>query len=165
MQANDVFIKMFERVQEVASNAIKGLTEEQLAMRPDGKGNSIAWMVWHISRVQDSYIAQFADREQLWTSESWFDRFALPLDSQATGYGHTSDEVASVRASAELLEQYLTAVIKQTVQYLGGLTADDYGEIIDTSYNPPVTLGVRLVSITSDITQHAGQIAYVRGLL
>ena len=37
--------------------------------------------------------------------------------------------------------------------------------VVDRTWDPPVTLGVRLVSILDDDTQHAGQAAYVRGLL
>lgn len=42
---------------------------------------------------------------------------------------------------------------------------DDFDRVVDTAWDPPVTLGVRLVSVYDDATQHAGQAAYLRGLL
>ena len=45
------------------------------------------------------------------------------------------------------------------------LTDDDLDRIVDTSWDPPVTLGVRLISVLSDDLQHAGQAAFVRGVL
>jgi hypothetical protein len=37
--------------------------------------------------------------------------------------------------------------------------------VVDASWDPPVTLGVRLVSVISDDLQHAGQAAYLRGMI
>jgi long-chain acyl-CoA synthetase len=92
-------------------------------------------------------------------------RFGLPLDIADTGYGHGSGEVAAVRvASAELLTGYNDAVIEQTTRYVRGLADADLDRIVDRRWDPPVTLGVRLVSVISDDLQHAGQAAYVRGL-
>ena len=53
----------------------------------------------------------------------------------------------------------------RTRSFLGSLTADDLDRVVDEAWDPPVTLGVRLVSIADDDIQHAGQAAYVRGLL
>ena len=52
----------------------------------------------------------------------------------------------------------------QAVRYAQRLTDADLGRIVDERWDPPVTLGVRLISVISDGLQHAGQAAYVRGL-
>jgi hypothetical protein len=36
---------------------------------------------------------------------------------------------------------------------------------VDDYWDPPVTLGVRLVSIISDDLQHVGQAAFIRGVI
>jgi hypothetical protein len=56
-------------------------------------------------------------------------------------------------------------VYDQTVRYISSITDDDLPRIVDTSFDPPVTLAVRLVSVISDDLQHAGQAAFVRGLI
>ncbi len=165
MKPADVFIDLFERVLENGLAAVAGLDLDQLAHRPAPDTNSIAWLVWHTARGQDTQVAHLAGTEQVWFSQGWVERFGLPIDAQDHGYGHTSEQVGQVRAGAELLAGYLRAVHAATVDYLRGLTEDDLDEVVDTDWDPPVTRGVRLVSIVDDDAQHVGQAAYLRGLL
>jgi hypothetical protein len=96
--AADLLIDALGRVRETVHTAVEGLDEEQLAVRLDPQANSIAWLVWHLTRVQDDHLAEVADSEQLWTREGWARRFGFPFDDSAVGYGHTSAEVAAVQA-------------------------------------------------------------------
>ena len=166
MTSADLLVDAFGRIREIVHEVVTGLTPEQLAFRVDGDANSIAWLVWHLTRIQDDHIAGIADTEQVWTSGGWADRFALPLATAETGYGHDPGQVAAVRVdSADLLTGYHDAVHDRTVEYVGTLTDKDLERIVDTAWDPPVTLAVRLVSVISDDLQHAGQAAYVRGLI
>jgi uncharacterized damage-inducible protein DinB len=70
-----------------------------------------------------------------------------------------------VRVAADLLVEYAEAVHRRSRDYLSGLSEDDLDRVVDRRWDPPVTLGVRLVSVIDDDTQHLGQAAYVRGLL
>jgi len=154
------------RIQEVVHEAVEGLTAEELATTPDRGGNSVAWLVWHLTRVQDDHIAEVTDREQIWTAEDWHGRFGLPFRPSATGFGHSPAQVAEVRvADGALLTGYYDAVHEAALDYLAGLTGTDLDRIVDERWDPPVTLGVRLVSLISDDLQHAGQAAYLRGIL
>jgi uncharacterized damage-inducible protein DinB len=155
----------FDRVRQVVHAAVDNLSDDQLAHRIDGQANSIAWLVWHLTRVQDDHIAEVADHEQVWLADGWQERFGLPFDRDETGYGQTSDEVGQVRVSAELLAGYFDAVHQQTLDYVAGLSGADLDRVVDDRWDPPVTLGVRLVSVISDDMQHVGQAMYARGLL
>lgn len=139
-------------------------SEADLVYRPDADANSIAWLLWHLSRAIDRQVAEIGGREPVWTAAGWADRFALPLDVSDTGYGHTSDQVAAVQAPADLLVGYHDAVQQMTSEVIDGLDAADLERIIDRRWDPPVTVGVRLVSILADCLQHLGQAAYVLGL-
>lgn len=163
--ATDLLTDAFQRVEGVVRRAVDGLDEAALTYRADPDANTIVWLVWHLTRVQDDHLADVAGTEQVWTKDGWAERFALPLDTDATGYGHSFAEVAEVRGvSAADLLGYHEAVCASTVAYLATLSDEDLDRIVDSSYTPPVTLGVRLMSIIIDDTQHAGQAAYVRGL-
>jgi hypothetical protein len=70
-----------------------------------------------------------------------------------------------VRATADLLLGYYNAVHDATLAYLSTVTAADLDRVVDTRWDPPVTLGVRLVSVVADDLQHAGQAEYIRGLV
>jgi uncharacterized damage-inducible protein DinB len=160
-----LLIESLGRVRESGLAVVDGLSADQLATRPAPDANSIAWLVWHLARVQDDHVAEVAGTEQVWTAQGYADRFGLPFDVRDIGYGHSSEEVGRVRADADLLASYLSAVHAQTVAYLETVTEDDLDRVVDRRWDPPVTLGVRLVSVVNDDTQHVGQAAYVRGLL
>ena len=155
----------FGRVQEAVQDAVEGLSPDALAWRPGPRANTIAWLVWHLTRVQDDHVAELAGAEALWTAEGWVDRFGLPFARGATGYGQDPAEVGAVRASADLLAGYSQAVHRRTFAYLEDVTERDLDRVVDERWEPPVTLAVRLVSVLCDDLQHAGQAAYVRGLL
>jgi uncharacterized damage-inducible protein DinB len=166
MTSADLLVDAFGRIRETVHEAVTGLTAEQLAFRVDGDANSIAWLVWHLTRIQDDHIAGVAGTEQVWTADGWVERFGLPFHPQAHGYGHSSDDVAAVRVeSAELLIRYHDAVHERTIRFVTGLTDADLPRVVDDYWDPPVTLGVRLVSVISDDLQHAGQAAFIRGVI
>ena len=165
MNEAEVLAEAFDRIKGSVHNTVGGLTDEQLAHRIDGRSNSIAWLVWHLSRVQDDHVAGVAGREQVWIADGWVERFDLPFDPREHGYGHSSDQVAAVRVPAQLLLDYYDAVHEQTLAYLGTLNGADLDQVVDEGWDPPVTLGVRLISVVNDDLQHVGQAAFVRGLL
>ncbi len=164
MDFRDVLTDCFGRIREATHGAVEGCSDAVLTYRGDPDANSIAWLVWHLTRIQDDHVAGVAGTEQLWTADGWHERFALPFDVSATGYGQSSDEVAAVTASAELLLGYHDAVHDGTLRFVGGLEAGDLDRIVDERWDPPVTLAVRLVSVVADDLEHAGQAAFVRGL-
>ncbi|MBE1878213.1 mycothiol transferase [Myceligenerans pegani] len=165
MNGADLLVDAFGRIREEVHAAVAGLTPDELAWRADPDANSVAWLVWHLTRVQDDHVADVAGVDQAWTHHGWADRFGLPLPIRDTGYGHRREEVAAVRATPDLLTGYHDAVHERTIEYVSGLTDGDLDRVVDTSWDPPVTLGVRLVSVFDDDAQHAGQAALVRGIL
>jgi hypothetical protein len=155
----------FDRLPGLVERAVDGLGTDELCTRLDAEANTIAWLVWHLTRIQDDHVAEVAAREQIWTANGWADRFGLPFDRSATGYGHSADEVGAVRVTASLLTGYFAEVHTQTVRFLGSLSDADLDRIVDRSWDPPVTLGARLVSVLSDDFQHCGQAALIRGVV
>lgn len=165
MNTSELLIDAFGRVQEVVHEAVDGLDDKTLAGRPDGVGNSIAWLVWHLTRIQDDHLADAGGYEQVYTADGWHERLGLPFDAADTGYAHTSDQVAAVQLSADQLTGYYEAVHARTLDYLRLLSDNDLDRIVDKRWNPPVTLGVRLISVIADDLEHGGQAAYIRGFL
>jgi len=166
MHAKDILIDGYGRIREEVHAAVQGLDAERLAARPGPEANTVAWLVWHLTRVQDDHVADAADLEQVWTARGWHERFGLGLPASDTGFGHDAAKVAAVRVdSPDLLTGYYDAVHEQTLGFLRSVTAGELERIVDERWDPPVTLGVRLVSVLADDLQHVGQAAYVRGLL
>ncbi|MCH1882790.1 DinB family protein [Agrococcus sp. ARC_14] len=166
MDAVALLTESFSRLPALARVAVEGLTPQQLTTAPADGTNPIGWLVWHLARGQDAQIADVAGTPQVYLSGGWAARFGREPDASDTGYGHDAAAVRSVQPeSAQSLLDYLDAVHAATLRYLGTLTGDDLDRVVDEAWDPPVTLGVRLVSIVDDDVQHAGQAAYARGML
>lgn len=164
--ATEVLRDAFGRVREEVSGVLSGLAPDEVLWRPDPEGNSIGWLVWHLTRIQDDHLAGVGQVDQVWTVAGWYERFGRPYQRQDHGYGHSASDVGRFAASdPALLEGYHTAVHALTLEVLDGMAATDYARIVDRRWDPPVTAAVRLVSVVSDTLQHVGQAAYVRGLL
>jgi hypothetical protein len=165
MSSSDLLADAFERIRDAVHPAVNGLSLEELAFRPDGESNSIAWLVWHLTRIQDDHVAGLDGNEQVWTANGWADRFGLPLDLADTGYGHGPEDVAAVTAADLLLLGYFEDVHEKTLRFVRSLSETDLSRVVDQSWDPPVTVSIRLVSVIADDLQHVGQAAYVRGIL
>ena len=165
MEVDGYLVELYGRLPELVHAAVDGLDEDQLRWAPADGANTIAWLVWHLTRVADHHVSELAGVEQQYLSDGWHERFGRGPDEQDHGYGHSAEDVASVRGSATELAGYFEAAHARTIDYLQGLTPQDLDRIVDERWDPPVTLGVRLASLVSDCLQHAGQAAYVRGLL
>jgi DinB superfamily len=166
MDVRQVFEDTFVRVDENVRAVVDGLSADQLAWAPSPGANPIGWLVWHLARVQDSHVTELLGGDEVWASGEWSARFGLEPDPDNTGYGHTADDVATVRADGpDALTGYYDAVRARTTELLATLDPVALDRIVDRRWDPPVTLGVRLGSIADDCAQHVGQAAYVRGLL
>ena len=166
MNVDELLTEAFDRLPALVRAAVVGLTPAQLSTPPAEGANTVAWLVWHLTRIQDSHLAELTGQEQVYVTGEHAQRFGLKPDPDDNGYGHTAAQVLAVRpASAAVLVDYYQAVHERTRAYLAGRTPGDLDRVVDEAWDPPVTVGVRLVSVLNDDTQHVGQAAYVRGLL
>jgi hypothetical protein len=166
MDGKDVLLEVFGRVREHVRAAVDGLADDQLLVTVEPGTNPIGWLLWHLTRVQDHHVSELLDEPQVWEGGDWASRFSLEPDPHNLGYGHTPDDVRAVRPDGTgVLVEYYEAVWARTEQLLMRTSADDLDGVVDRRWDPPVTLGVRLVSIADDDIQHAGQAAYLRGVL
>ena len=166
MDTSSLLLELFGRIRPLAADVVDGLDAEQLCRAPDPGANTIGWLVWHLTRVQDDHVAELLATEQIWVTGDWARRCGLEPDPSNTGYGHGPDEVSAVRPEGPgALLGYLADVDARTTSMLEGLTGDDLDRVVDRRWDPPVTMGVRLVSIADDCLEHLGQAAYARGLL
>ena len=132
MDVTALLLDLFGRIPSLTETTVAGLEPEDLTRAPAPGVNTIGWLIWHLIRVQDYYVAGFLDTEQIWSRDSWAARFGLDPDPANTGYGHGPEDVASVRpVDADALLDYLDAVDRRTRSMLEGLTPADLGRIVD----------------------------------
>lgn len=169
MTSAELLTDAFGRIRETVVDTLDAMSPVQLSYRVDPDANPVGWLVWHLTRIQDDHIAGAFGVPQVWETGGWAGRLGLPEDTLDTGYGHTPGHVASVAesvsASPSRLLEYHDATYEQTLKFVSDITDEDLSRVVDTSWTPPVTLGVRLISVINDDMQHVGQAAFVRGIL
>jgi hypothetical protein len=164
----ELLVDGFGRIRENVAGVLNGLTAEQLAYRLDADANSVSWLVWHLTRIQDDHLAGAFGVPQVWLADGWAQRLGLPPTMRDHGYGHNADQagaVAKAPPASGMLGEYHEATYAQTIKLVSGISDGDLDRVVDTRWTPAVTLGVRLVSVLDDDMQHVGQAAYVRGIL
>ena len=166
MDTKDFALEALNRIHGVLQRVLSDLGSEDLHRLPHPESNSIAWLVWHLTRVQDVSVSGLAELEQAWVSEGWHATFGMEADPEQDGFGHTPEDVASFRApSAQALLDYHESVLARSTTFVSGLAPEDFDrELNQPQFQPLPTVGVRLVSVLSDNLQHAGQAGYLRGL-
>ncbi|MBM6404433.1 DinB family protein [Phycicoccus sp. CSK15P-2] len=162
---NDILLDALDRVRETVHGLLDDTPEDRLAQPPAEGANTVAWLLWHLTRVLDEHVAEAFDRDVVWTGDGWYERFGLPFPASAHGYGMSYDDVLAVRSSAEDLGGYFDATYALVTDALRGLDPADLERVVDEDWDPPVTLAVRLVSALNDATQHVGQASYAAGIL
>lgn len=166
MNSSAMLAEAFRRIQELVHKATDGLSPADLTYRPEPGANSIGWLIWHLTRIQDDHVAEIAGRDQVWGDRSWAERTGIARGVAESGQGDGPDDVAALApTSVAELVAFHDEVMGGTFEYLNSAADSDLDRIIDDSYDPPVTVGVRLVSVISDNIQHAGQARYLHGMI
>ncbi|MFI5047421.1 MAG: DinB family protein [Acidimicrobiia bacterium] len=166
MKVGDVYLELYGRIPSLVRAAVDGLDHAALVKSPGPGANPVGWLVWHLTRVQDHHVSELLAGDQLWTGGGWAARFGRDAAPNDVGFGHTAEQVALFDpVGAALLVEYHEAVDARTRDYLGTLIDADLDRIVDRRWDPPVTLGVRLVSVADDSLQHGGQALYARGIV
>ena len=164
MECAEFITGIFTRISQVLETVLDGLTENEINQQPTPECNSIGWMVWHLTRVQDRFIAMLSNNEQVWITEKWYGKFSREADAKDIGYGHRPEDLANFKVpDTKTLLDYHHAVLEKTKQYTNKLSPEELDRVIDDSRAPTVAL--RLTAFISDNLQHAGQVAYLRGWL
>ncbi len=164
MDVSELLIELYGRVVPLVEEAVAGLGVDELGQSPEGADNNIGWLVWHMARVQDHHLAEIFECDQVWVDDGWATRFGLEADPNNIGYGPGPEDVGRVRPeSAAALLGYVQEVDRRTRTQLETITPTDLDRIVDDSWDPPVSMAVRLVSVADDCLQHVGQALYLRG--
>jgi len=166
METSGFILDTFEYMQQAVSTAVDGLNSDELTWCPGPGTNSIGFILWHQLRCEDIYVQNIIQgRPQVWVSDKWYEKLNLPESPQDVGYGYTAEQVAAFHVpELKDLLGYAEATRARTVEYLRATTPGKLDEVIQTTFLGELTIGQIFATLLCEITQHIGQIAYLRGL-
>src|SRR5699024_1481813 len=167
MDAIKVLQDLVARPSQALDNFWDDLDPSRLNNHPGGHPNSIAWLIWHTARETDAQIAPLADQEQVWTADGFDARFGLTDVHRGTGevgLGQSAEQARAVTVEAtpegkRLLREYLDPVYAMATRWIATLNETELDRVIDDQFDPRVTLGIRVISVLDDVTQHIEQTA------
>jgi hypothetical protein len=160
---NQFIIALLEASYRSLKQATDGLTDEQLYYQPTAETNSIAWLVWHLSRWRDAVSATISGEPQVWVSAGWAERYGMP--GERTGMGDTPAQVAAFRVERAMLFGYVDAAHQVAVERVARLTPTQFVQPMVSHTEERRPAWRALAGVCSDSAQHSGQIAYLRGLM
>lgn len=166
----DLLIDTANRAYERFVRAFDGVSVEQANAFPAASSapqiKSMTWLAWHTARELDFQIAALNGATPLWHSQAWKNRFPFTVTDDEQDWRHTLKQAQRIQTdSTETVLGYLKAATDAAAAYIAKLREADLDDIVDENWTPPVTRGVRLVSIIDDAVMHSGQVFYARRLL
>ncbi len=145
---------------------LDGLTDDELRWQPDANSNHILWTVWHMSRVEDTWISTLQGKPGIWITEGWHERLGMTEDRH--GRGDSIDEVkASKSLDIEKVMAYYDAVREVTLNQLEIMTEEDAAREYElVNRGGRVATGIWILGhLMTEESQHLGQVSYIRGMI
>ncbi len=164
MNLNDLVIMSLEENTGYVAQAVKELTQDELAWMPKPHSNSIAFLMWHLARVEDLWIQRLIQGgKDIYETDGWYKKFGTPAQDGGMGY-----DVAKLKAwpvpKLALLKEYAAAVRKNTIKFVKSLTEKQLEEVKDYHFFKN-TVGWALSHLVSEVGEHSGQIGYIKGMM
>ena len=146
------------------NEAIKGLSTDQLAFRPQRHSNSIAFLLWHLARVEDLWINRILlGGKEIYELGGWYKKFGTPAQDSGFGYDVKTLDAWPI-PKLELLRAYAAAVREKTKVYINALNTKKMDESKDFGWSRG-TIGSALSHLITEVGEHTGQIGYIRGIM
>ena len=154
--------------------ATRNLSLDEIHWRPNQDSNSIGFIFWHVSRVEDRLVTWcIAHSEEIWTRNKWYAKMQLP--QQSTGLEYSRSELAEFpKIATLLLSEYFDAVRKNTNEFLANVHLDFFDSVPQRTpfpensksadYFKAFTIDRYFRQLIAEENQHLGQISYLRGL-
>jgi len=138
------------------------VTDEQFFHQPTSDTNSIAWLVWHLSRWRDRVSALVAGETQVWISEGWAQRFGMA--EERTGLGDTPEQVSSFRVPRDQVLGYAASAHRAIVERVLKIPPEQFDQEVESAYGDRRPVWRLMAGVIGDSTEHVGQINYLRGI-
>ena len=167
MSSTDGILAALEWNWRMVDGTLADLDDAALARQPQPQCNSIAWTLWHMNRVVDTFVHQRIGSETpLWLRDDWCEKYGMSDNPDDRGVGWNAEQLAVwVAPGKDVQMGYYEAVKAAARARISGLSEE---ELAHRSVIPPMpeprSVAQALGQITWDNISHGGQISYIRGL-
>lgn len=111
-----------------------GLTEEDIRLIPRGSEHSIAWIFWHMTRIEDVTMNMLVSgTPQLFYRDRWYDRLGIPYRDTGNTMDKTKIAALSMGIDIPSLYAYRIAVARRTREIVTQLKSIELAEMVDAS--------------------------------
>ena len=166
MDVNHFFLHNITHGEQVLRRALSELSTEELNSHPCGPGtNSIAWLIWHLTRIQDLSASARMGKDQAWVAEGFHAKFGMEADFMKFNSFTPEELDAFPQMDAESLLGYYECARGYLTEYVNSLSASDLDAPVPPRPHGPENVGDALGITLADNTQHFGQIAFIMGVV
>ena len=163
MEAKELIVRSLEESQGFLNRVLDGLTQEEVAWTPKAHCNSIAFILWHLGRVEDIWINRvIRHEEEAYEAEGWQEKLGTPAGESGARYTLEQLQAWPV-PKLEIIRGYANSVREKTKAFLQSLTPEKLSEVANLGRSSD-TIGAILGHLITEIALHVGQVGYLRGL-
>ena len=169
MESKELLKAGLENVKRTVDRTLDGLTHDEVSWHPRPDANSIGLILFHMVRSEDSFVNRLIQgKPQLWETGKWYEKLNKELEDGGSHY--TEEQVAGfVVPDLKGLQAYTDAVRKQTLDYLTKATPETLDRVVEMTQmgpvkRPPTTVGMLILMNVTHLSQHGGEVSYLRGL-
>ena len=166
MKGAKILSDMLEMSDSLVRRALEGLTDADLIKRPSDQDNTIGWLMWHKTRVEDIAFADASGEEQFWISDKWHEKFGMepnPGQMGFRGFARTSDEPRV--QERKTFSATPTPFGRARLRCWRASRPRTSTRKSPPRWARPSKSGTTSGRVAADNIQHGGQICYLRGFI
>jgi hypothetical protein len=132
MDATDFFLLRYAQIhqQVLTDAAIAHLSAAQLRGRPHARANTVAWLIWHMARIEDVGVNRFVIDGSQVLDDGWLERLGVGRRDVGTGMTDAEVDELSARIDLDALRGYWEAVARRTPEVVAGVRESDLGALV-----------------------------------
>jgi len=149
---------------DFVSWSVDGLTKDEISISVKPECNSIAFILWHMTRAEDLWINRvILGIEEIYESSHWREKLGTPAGD--SGFRYTVEQLKAWPVpELDLLMEYARDVRQKTLEYLDTIPREKLTDRI-SFLGKSSPIGDILAHLITEIALHGGQVAYLRGLI
>ena len=135
--------------------ALEGVSKQQMRMIPTGCNHSIAWVIWHLSRIEDMTMNILAaGSPQVFQQEGWSKKMNVGVRDTGNAMDKASIAALSKAVDLESLRAYRLSVGRRTREIVEMLQPDELKQKVAPARLEHLQAGGDVAAEASDLLEY-----------